>query len=90
VRLAVGSENVPFFQDPQVQQVFQENGLDVQVTGFGSRQMVNLDFTRYDAAIPSSQIAANQLQAIAKPLKGQPQIPLFRSPLAIATFGVCS
>jgi hypothetical protein len=92
VQLAVGSENVPLFQDPQVQEVFQENCFDVQVTGFGSRQMASIDFRSagYDAVIPSSQITASQLEAStqpgAQPLKGQPEIPLFRSPLAIATY----
>jgi hypothetical protein len=92
VQLAVGSENVSFFQDPQVQEVFRENGFDVHATGFGSRQLASIDYTksRYDAVIPSSQITASQLeastQATAQPLKGQPEIPLFRSPLAIATY----
>jgi hypothetical protein len=92
VQLAVGSENIPFFRDPQVQKVFRDNGFNVQVTGFGSRQMAGIDFTksRYDAVIPSSQITASQLenstQPSVRPLKGQPEIALFRSPLAIATY----
>ncbi len=84
VQLAVGSENVPFFRNPQVQKIFRENGYDVQATGFGSRQMATIDFTKYDAVIPSSQITASQLEA--GPLKYQPEIPLFQSPLAIATY----
>jgi hypothetical protein len=35
--------------------------------------------------VPSSQIAASQLEDVA-PFKGQPEIPLFRSPLAVATY----
>ena len=88
VRVAVGSEDLAFLQDPQVQEVFRENGFDVQATGFGSRQMASIDFasSRYDAVTPSSQIAASQLETSARPLEGQPEIPLFGSPLAIATY----
>jgi hypothetical protein len=89
VQLAVGSENVPFFTDPEVQQVFRGNGYNVQVTGFGSRELASKNFAtskpKYDAVVPSSQIAASQLEDMA-PFKGQPEIALFRSPLVLATY----
>jgi hypothetical protein len=89
VQLAVGSENVPFFTDPEVQQVFRENGYDVRVTGFGSRELASKNFAtskpKYDAVVPSGQITASQLANVT-PFKGQPEIPLFRSPLAVATY----
>jgi hypothetical protein len=86
VQLAVGSENVPFFSDSQVQDVFRRNGFAVQATGFGSRQLASIDFSKYDAVIPSSQVTASQLENSVPQLKNQPEISLFRSPLAIATY----
>ena len=89
VWLAVGSENVPFFQDSQVRDIFRSYGLDVQVTGFGSRQMsqmTNVDVRRYDAFVPSSQVTAEQLVIAHPSLAGQQRFELFQSPLAIATY----
>jgi hypothetical protein len=86
VLLAVGSENVPFFSDPQVQDVFRQHGFAVQATGFGSRQLASIDFSRYDAVIPSSQVMASQLENSVPQLKNKPEISLFRSPLTIATY----
>jgi hypothetical protein len=79
-------------QDPRVQAVFRESGFDVYATPFGSRRLASIDYNKseYDAVVPSSQIAASQLdtstQSNLKPLKGQREISLFRSPLAIATY----
>jgi hypothetical protein len=86
VRLAVGSENAPFFQDSRVRAVFLANGLNVEVTPFGGLQMCGIDFTKYDAVVPSGQIAAQQVESCAGKLTNQPEAPLFRSPLAIATY----
>lgn len=87
VRLAVGSENAPFFEDSRVQQIFRtQYCLDVQVTSFGSRQLPHVNVSKYDGFVPSSRITAEQLQSAAPSLQSQPQIHLFQSILAIATY----
>jgi hypothetical protein len=88
VQLAVGSENVSFFQDSRVQAIFKHTyRYDVQVTGFGSRQMADVDIGRYDGFVPSSSVAAQQMVSAHPPLHGRyPPYPLFSSPLAIATY----
>jgi hypothetical protein len=86
VRLAVSSENVPFFKDSRVQAVFRAHGFDVEVTKFGSLQMCGTSFGNYDAAVVSSTIVAQQLENCAPMLANQTEITLFRSPLAIATY----
>jgi hypothetical protein len=87
VQLAVGSENVPFFQDSQVQAIFNTYGYDVQVTGFGSRQLADVNIGRYDGFVPSSSVAAQQLEIAHPSLKSRySPYPLFQSPLAIATY----
>jgi hypothetical protein len=80
----IGSEKLPFFADPRVQDVFRANGLDVRVDPAGSRQIattVRLD--GYDFAFPSSSPAADKLLA-ARPA-ARTYAP-FSSPMAVATF----
>jgi hypothetical protein len=86
VRLAVGSENVPFFRDKQVRMIFSRHHIVLQVTGFGSQQLATVDLSSYDAVVPSSELSADQLQATVSRLKGEPRFPLFESPLAIVTY----
>jgi hypothetical protein len=57
VRIAVGSEDMAFFQDQRVLDELTANNLNVEVTSRGSGQMVD-DATsgRYDAVLPSSRV----------------------------------
>jgi hypothetical protein len=80
----VGSEKLPFLNDPEVKRVLADNGVALQVDPAGSRQIattVNLD--GYDFAFPSSSPAADRLLA-AHPA-ARTYAP-FSSPMAIATF----
>lgn len=81
----VGSEKVAFFDDPRVQEVFAENGLDVEVSKSGSWRMASLpDLAHNDFAFPASEIAAQHIQSSVEGVVGTHQ-PFF-SPMAIATF----
>ncbi len=80
----IGSEKKPFFNDPQVQAIFAKNGLNVQVTTAGSRQIAtSVDLTGVDFVFPSSAPAAEKikLETGAKTVYAP-----FYSPMAIATF----
>ncbi|MEO5535915.1 MAG: hypothetical protein ABIR17_12385 [Pseudolysinimonas sp.] len=84
VRGVIGSEKKPFFQDPQVQAIFAEYGLDVQVTTAGSRQIAtSVDLTGVDFVFPSSAPAAEKIK---RELNISTVYAPFYSPMAIATF----
>jgi len=80
----IGSEKLPFFADPQVQDVFRANGLDVRVDPAGSRQIATtVPLDRYDFAFPSSSPAADRLLATRPAARTYAP---FSSPMAVATY----
>lgn len=82
----VGSEKVEFFQDPEVRQVFADNGYSVEVSKSGSWRMAQLDgLTGYDFAFPASEIAATNISETHSDAVLSTHKPFF-SPMAIATF----
>lgn len=88
IRAVIGSEKRDFFQDPQVVKVLHENGFIVQADYMGSREMATLatqsgGLSHYDIAFPSSEPAAD---AIRQAIPSATEIPMFGSPMAIATF----
>ncbi|MBC8091614.1 MAG: hypothetical protein H7Y15_06700 [Pseudonocardia sp.] len=80
----IGSEKLPFFADPRVQEEFRANGLEVRVDPAGSRQIATtVALDDYDFAFPSSSPAADKLLS-ARPA-ARTYAP-FSSPMAVATF----
>lgn len=79
----IGSEKKAFFDDPRVQAVFAENGLNVKVETSGSRDIANTDLSKYDFAFPSSAPAAQKISEKTKP---RTTYSPFYSPMAIATY----
>jgi len=86
IQVAVGSEDMAYLQDPQVQQQFASKGYAVEATGFGSGQLARqLSPKSYDAFLPSSQAFADEAQARLKQGSlNQPQP--FSTPLAVFTW----
>jgi hypothetical protein len=59
----IGSEKIPFFEDPEVRELLLENGLDVQVQKAGSREIAtSYDLSQYDFAFPAGIPAAQKMQ----------------------------
>ncbi|MGK8522195.1 three-helix bundle dimerization domain-containing protein [Nocardia asteroides] len=84
VRGVVGSEKMPFFQDPKVVDALARNGVRVEVESAGSRQIAtSVDLTRFDFAFPSSEQAAERIQ---RQRNVTAEYTPFSSPMAIATF----
>jgi hypothetical protein len=80
----IGSEKLPFFQDPQVIGEFNARGYDVRVDTAGSRQIAtSVDLSKYDFAFPAGQPAAIKIQQDHK--ARTTYVPFF-TPMAIATF----
>lgn len=80
----IGSEKLPFFQDPAVIAEFHANGFDVQVDTAGSRQIATtVDLSKYDFAFPAGEPAGIKIQQ-ARHTK-TPYVPFF-TPMAIASF----
>jgi hypothetical protein len=80
----IGSEKVPFFNDPRVQEVFRAGGLDVRVDPAGSRQIATtVQLDNYDFAFPSSSPAADKLLSVRPAARTYAP---YSSPMAVATF----
>jgi hypothetical protein len=80
----IGSEKKAFFNDPDVKAIFAKNGLDVQVTTAGSRQIAtSVDLTDVDFVFPSSAPAAEKIK---RETGAKTVYAPFYSPMAIATF----
>jgi hypothetical protein len=80
----IGSEKLPFFQDPDVIAEFRARGYDVEVDTAGSRQIATtVDLSKYDFAFPAGQPAAVKIQQDHK--AKAVYVPFF-TPMAIATF----
>jgi hypothetical protein len=88
VQVAVGSEDMDFFHDPQAVADFAGNGFTVVVVPMGSRQMVlnagTLSNAGYDALFPSSEDFALEVQQKLNPVFGNQQP--FSTPLAVFTW----
>jgi hypothetical protein len=84
VRGVIGSEKLPFFQDPGVIKVFRDNGMTLQVDTAGSRQIAStVDLSKYDFAFPAGVPAAEKIKA---DHKAKTVYSPFYTPMAIATF----
>jgi hypothetical protein len=84
VRGVIGSEKLPYFQDPAVIQTFRDNGFDVQVDTAGSRQIATtVDLSKYDFAFPAGVPAATKIKS---DHKAKTLYSPFYTPMAIATF----
>ncbi|MEV0623434.1 hypothetical protein AB0I81_59670 [Nonomuraea sp. NPDC050404] len=84
VRGVIGSEKKSFFEDPRVTRALAAEGVKVEVTTAGSRQIATSpDLGSYDFAFPSSAPAGEYIQRKRK--IGTKYTP-FSSPMAIATF----
>jgi hypothetical protein len=84
VRGVIGSEKLPFFNDPQVQAGFASHGYKLQVDTAGSREIATTtDLSRYDFAFPAGEPQGNKIKADHKVARVyQP----FYTPMAIATY----
>jgi hypothetical protein len=80
----VGSEKVPFFDDPAVKAALARHGWAVRADPAGSRQMPTR-LPGYDFAFPSGRAAADEVRAHGHPAGDN--VVVFSSPLAVATFG---
>jgi len=84
VRGVIGSEKLPFFQDPGVIKVFRDNGLTLQIDTAGSRQIAStVDLSKYDFAFPAGVPAAEKIKA---DHRAKTTYSPFYTPMAIATF----
>jgi len=84
VRGVIGSEKLPFFQDPGVVKVFRDNGLTLQIDTAGSRQIAStVDLSKYDFAFPAGVPEAEKIKA---DHKAKTVYSPFYTPMAIATF----
>ncbi|WP_245718300.1 three-helix bundle dimerization domain-containing protein [Nocardia miyunensis] len=80
----IGSEKLPYFNDPKVVAELARHGLRVHVEPAGSRQIAtSVDLSKYDFAFPSSTPAA---EAILRERNITARYTPFSSPMAIATF----
>jgi hypothetical protein len=84
VRGVIGSEKLPFFNDPQVMAAFASHGYRVQVDTAGSREIAtSTDLSHYDFAFPAGEPQANKIKADHKVARVyQP----FYTPMAVATY----
>src|SRR4029077_3469540 len=84
VRGVIGSEKLPYFQDPAVIQAFHDNGYDIQVDTAGSRQIATtVDLSKYDFAFPAGVPAATKIKT---DHKAKATYSPFYTPMAIASF----
>jgi hypothetical protein len=84
VRGVVGSEKMPFFQDPKVIDALARGGVRVEAEPAGSRQIAtSIDLAKFDFAFPSSEQAAERIQ---RQRNVTAKYTPFSSPMAVATF----
>jgi hypothetical protein len=79
----IGSEKLPFFQDPRVIAAFHRGGFDVSVDTAGSRQIATLDLSADDFAFPAGAPAAEKIR---RTVSGTTSVVPFFTPMAIATW----
>jgi hypothetical protein len=86
VNIAVGSEDMAFFNDPAVQAEFQANGLNVVPTPMGSGLMINAaESGEYDAVLPSSGVYVQLIKNALPRGRYLNAYPAFDTPLAVFT-----
>ena len=79
----IGSEKESLFTDPEAIEIFNRNGLDVQVSTSGSWAMAEQDgLTDNDFAFPSSDLAAEHIESVHSDAVLGTERP-FYSPLAV-------
>lgn len=79
----IGSEKESLFNDPEAIEIFNRNGLDVQVSTSGSWAMAEQDgLTDNDFAFPSSDLAAEHIESVHSDAVLGTERP-FYSPLAV-------
>lgn len=81
----IGSEKESLFTDPEAIEIFNRNGLDVQVSTSGSWAMAEQDgLTDNDFAFPSSDLAAEHIESVHSDAVLGTERP-FYSPLAVVS-----
>jgi hypothetical protein len=86
VTIAVGSEDVAFFDDSTVQAEFQANGLNVVSTPMGSGLMINAaESGEYDAVLPSSGVYFQLIRNAMPRSHYLNAYPVFDTPLTVFT-----
>lgn len=83
IKVLTGSAKIGFLKDPEVVKVLLDNGFIVEATKSGAFEVDVTKVNEYDAIWPA---AANVAQDYASVLPGSSQIPVFSTPLAIATW----
>jgi len=83
VRGVIGSEKLPFFQDPRVIAALKRGGFDVTVATAGSREIANANLAGDDFAFPAGVPAAEKLKR--DHIVPATYVP-FYTPMAIATW----
>lgn len=79
-----GSEKLPFFRDPRVQQAFARHGLKVEAMKAGSRQIAtHPDLSKVDFAFPAGVPAASRIKQ--RMPKAKMQSPFF-TPMVVASW----
>lgn len=79
-----GSEKLPFFQDPEVQEAFAKHGLKVEAVKAGSRQIATMpELKDADFAFPAGVPAASKIKQ--RMPKAKMQSPFF-TPMVIASW----
>lgn len=81
----IGSEKESLFTDPEAIEIFNRNGLDVQVSTSGSWAMAEQDgLTDNDFAFPSSDLAAEHIESVHSDAVLGTERP-FYSPIAVVS-----
>jgi hypothetical protein len=83
VKGLIGSEKLPFFQDPRVIDALKKGGFDVTVATAGSRAIANQDLSGEDFAFPAGVPAASKIRT---DHPGSQSFVPFYTPMAIATW----
>jgi len=79
----IGSEKLPYFQDPRVIAAFRRGGFDVTVATSGSRDIAKADLSAQDFAFPAGSPAAENIR---REHTGTTSVVPFFTPMAIATW----
>ena len=83
LRGLIGSEKLPFFQDPKVIAALKRGGFEVSVATAGSRQIAGMDLSAQDFAFPAGGPAAEKIR---RDHTGTTAVVPFFTPMAIATW----
>jgi hypothetical protein len=89
VSIAVGSEDLPLFNDGELRDDLKAHGIQVTATPMGSLTMANeIKDRNYDLALPSSEPTTRAVHKKVDPTNGpaNPDHPLFTTPLVVMTW----